>query len=80
MLQYSYTAHQRVPASKYAQPINNLSQLLVVLWFQLGLMAVSAYLLEEGGWNWLVSFGAVEQLAHRRGTQEVVRLTWYSFF
>ena len=76
MLQYSHTAHQRVPASKYAQLVHTLSQLLVVLWLQLGLMAVSAYLLEEGGWNWLLSHAAVEQLGHRGGTQEVVRLEW----
>ena len=74
MLQYSHTAHQRVPASKHTQLIYTLSQLLVVLWLQLGLPAVSAYLLEEGGWNWLISHAAVEQLAYRRGTQEVVRL------
>ena len=76
MLQYSHTAHQRVPASKYAQPIHKLPQLLVVSRLELGLM----YLLKEEGWNWLLSLAAVEQLAHRGGAQEVVRLKWYSFF
>ena len=46
----------------------------MVLWFQLWLIAVSAYLLEEVGWNWLLSLAAVKELAHRGRTQEVVRL------
>ena len=74
MLQYSHTAHQRVPARKDAHLINTHSQILVVLWLQLGLMTVPAYLLEEGGWNLLLSLAAVKQLAHRGRTQVVVRL------
>ena len=74
MLQYNHTAHQRVPAGKYTQTIYKLSQLLVILWLQLGVMAMFAYLLKEGDWNWLISLAAVKQLTHRGGTQEVVRL------
>ena len=49
----------RVPASEYIYSAcpHTPSQLLVVLWIPVGLMAVSVCmnLLEEGGWNWLVS-------------------------
>ena len=77
MLQYSlHTAtHQRVSASKYAVLVDTLPQLLVVSWLLLRMLAVSEYLLEEGIWNRLASHALIEELAHRGGLQEVVRLT-----
>ena len=76
MLQYSlHTAHQRVSAGKYAVLVDTLSQLFVVSWLLLGQLAVPEYLLEEGIWNRLASHALLEELAHRRGLQEVVRLT-----
>ena len=76
MLQYSlHTAHQRVSACKYAVLVHTLPQLRVVLWLLLGLLAVPEYLLEKGIWNRLASHALVEELAHRGGLQEVVRLT-----
>ena len=72
MLQY--TAHQRVSAGKYAVLVDILPQLLMVLWLLVGLLAVPEYLLEEGIWNSLASHALVEELAHRGGLKEVVRL------
>ena len=74
MLQYSHTAHQRIPASKQTQPVQMLSQFLVHLWFHLKLTEVFCYLMEEGGRNWLVSVATVEQLTDRGGVEEVVWL------
>ena len=67
-----HTAHQRVSAGKYAVLVDTLPQLLVVLWL---LLAVPEYLLKEWIWNRLVSHALLEELAHRGGLQEVVRLT-----
>ena len=64
----------RVSAGKYAVLVDTLPQLLVVSWLLLGLLAVPEYLLEEGIWN-RMSHALVEELAHRGGLQEVVRLT-----
>ena len=75
MLQYSHTAHQRIPASEQTQPVQMLSQFLVLhLWFHLKLTEVFCYLMEEGGRNWLVSVAMVEQLTDRGGAEEVVWL------
>ena len=56
MLQYSHTAHQRIPASKQTQPVQILSEFLVQMWFlpELQLTEVFLYWL-----NRLV--GSVEQ-------------------
>ena len=77
MLQYSlHTAtHQRVSTSKYAVLVDTLSELIVVSWLLVGQLAVAEYLLEEGIRNRLASHALVEELAHRGGLQEVVRLT-----
>ena len=77
MLQYSLhtTTHQRVSASKYAILIDKLPELIVVPWLLVGQLAVNEYLLEETIRNRLASHTLVEELAHRGGLQEVVRLT-----
>ena len=78
MLQYSlHTAtHQRVSTSKYAVLVDTLSELIVISWLLVGQLAVPEYLLEERIRNRLqASHALVEELAHRGGLQEVVRLT-----
>ena len=69
-----HTAHQRVSASEYAVLVDTLPQLLVVSWLLVGQLAVPEYLLEDGIWNRLASHSLVEELAHRGGLQEIVRL------
>ena len=73
MLQYSHTAHQRIPASEQTQPVQMLSQFHVNLWFHLKqLTKVFCYLMEESDRNWPVSVATVEQLTDRGGAKEVV--------
>ena len=73
MLQYSHTAHQRIPASKQTQPVQMLSQFTD---FQgsLELTTELPYLLEERTRNWLVSHVRIEQLRDVKGSKKMVRL------
>ena len=60
MLQYSHTAHQRIPASEQTQPVQMLSQFTKLLWFHLSLTTELPCLLEERTRSWLVSYVRIE--------------------